>query len=310
MNISKLISLTIIASSYLPSLGLASAINAQKISTPFWSSMVPNEFAMKIEMPNSKELEEICQEYRELVSTKTDINTFNARDVEILRSLSTDFRTSKFVSYFIVPKKYWTIDLTDLKIEDQSVQELPFYNQKATQVRVFENLPIVSKIESNEESLVSVSRKLGLKDSDVKFSQQGSDLIVKIYGKDLACDLFVGTSRIRVSSIASAYISVEQQLQLEAFYTDIEKTYHQKIERLPSLSRRYVSSGYYFGKIIDRLNMDIQNPNQSELILSLILERFFDDQMKPNSVWSNSDNILRLLVTGNTSFKANILIGL
>ena len=279
------------------------------VQTNFWQSPYPTDYKMVVESL-SKELAESCKQLDKVAWDAEGISqVWKADQMARLRkaalpnqneeTFQTDFKITNTHGFNLLSPAQ-AKELSDLVAVAASVDAISNFSQVPSEVflkdSVFSNLNFSFK----PKSLTQVSESFGLEPIPISLFQNEEGLYLRIFSKDVACDLIFYRLVVSTKSSAVVKISLKQQIQLSDFYAKVES-----ISKLVIAARRNPISraallGFRLGGL---LSTKAQNqPLKAEAEMVAIMDKYFDvEKMELNSRWTESNGEKFLSVTGQSS---------
>jgi len=273
----------------VPELGSAKTI--------FWQALYEINQSAKIITTDAK-LAKVCQEYKNLMLSQK----LAAEEISLLRSETESISSSQFSSYF----KIVTGSAPVQDHPSSDLPKLPFYNQVLAELNSSYlplgkvNLRIVS---TGTPSLVQISNSAGLKVLPVQISGDSKNPLIKVFGKDSACDLLDGHVQLTFDSQATLKISLESQRQISDFYSHVKDITKDILAKKKSNSSRATLFGFRLAAI-----MPSSNSEMGSFWVSNIVETFFDENLMPNNQWTLFNGEKYLTVNGAVNAPIKIIL--
>lgn len=275
--------------------------------TKFWQVPYETGLTLKIKAADAK-LPQLCKEYTELVKD-ADKSDLSSEEISYMRSQPARAFEKDFWTSFVLNSEASQVLLAQSidKVNSESTQnpqeEIAFgYTQKnaelVPQLTSYTNLAIVDRA----DSLLSISRSVGLKPLGISIVGSGSQLIIKVSGKDSACDLLSGKANLNLNASAIVKISLEEQTRIDSFYKKIESVSKEVFAKSNSTKLRSALFGF---KMADVLTLEKVGYEAGAQYIHYLVENFFDSDMNRNEVWRTFNNEWHLSVDGNTSVGIN-----
>ena len=198
------------------SLVLAQDKNITWIATAFWKAPQIREFSPVLRADKAETLIKSCQEYQ----LRTETLTLPGEEDLVVRYRSSDSLSSDgtFVAKFYISQLEESYQIKSDFLIDKSSEKLPFYTQieAVTSVNIDEKTNYFINVAAG--SFTALSRSLNLEDSAYDLEFERGLPIIKIYGKDLACDLFAGRISFEITTSAFVRIKNDAYEKMMEFY--------------------------------------------------------------------------------------------
>jgi hypothetical protein len=161
----------------------------------------------------------------------------------------------EFVASFVVSSGAY-LELSYQGIASDGGEEvLPYYRQNSA-ITVASLLDIDTfrfTPRPGVSSFTSVSRRMGLSDSMLEIVRENGETLLKVHGKDMACDLLAGLARLEARVPSHVQITQEESSRLENFYngsigSEINKVFKNKTESDVLKAARL---GYRLGRLLE-----------------------------------------------------------
>jgi hypothetical protein len=276
--------------------------------TNFWQAPYENNYQISFN-PESSDLMESCKRMsRSVWDMDGELVIDTPERMQKLRAMPLISQTT---DSFLLSVPLWKQASVNLASDQDLINSrnasqkpklqdtLPAYTQSAAGVYLESNSLSKFQITVSEKSFVGVSRKLGLKDSNVQIKNNSQGLFLEIDGKDLACDLALGSATLTASGKASVRIGIEEHKQLMNFYSGVDQIALKILKEKQIPAQRAALLGFRLGGFLARET--VSGPEKSEAHLMEILNHVFElEKMEPNMRWTSSLGEKHLVVN-NTS---------
>ncbi len=264
----------------------------------FWETYLDRSVKMKITNVSAV-IKAQCDEYRSLVVSDSGGTVFDAREVDLLRTLSGDIRESRYVAKFNVdvPATEQLLEENERRARDYiehlpEVQTLPYYLQYSRLELKYEPTTPIS-IAAQASSLTAISKSLGLRPLPITMLQSANGWVVKVIGKDSVCDLLAGDAHLSFSSRALARLGKENHGQLQRFYSAFETATRDSWEKRTSPIGRATMLGYKMATTVSAIS---QNQVEQENVVDQLVQKFFTNEFERNDNWAETNGTYFLTV--------------
>jgi len=285
----------------LISAGSASAETAW-VKTPFWQAPYERDIVVKI-VSGDKKLESICREYHELIVSAPGRTRLDAGDVQTLRNLTDNMSGSGFSATFRVDKNATqagikaALDAIGAPANHEP-DPIPGYSEKAGAVTPIYAPASDITVVASPVSLTQISRSLGLKTQRIQISGDDFATGIRVFGKDVACDLLSGQARLEYEASAKVQIPYEDQKRIDGFYREVETVVKGVFQKKRSTaSGRAAAIGYRLKGLIENSRLARDDEHGAEMV-SNVVDLLFDKNMQRTAVWSSINNEYHVTVNG------------
>ncbi len=272
------------------------------VQTPYWQAPFENQQTIKI-YGIDPGLEKICEDYHKTVVSSPGKTSLSARGIEILRSIPSSMNENEFSARFRIN------EVASKKAADQSIEKANSAVETKRESDVLPNFTLqtavlypqlspvseIAPVANDETAMISISRSLGLRTLPVSISGEAYRAILKISGKDLACDLLAGTAHLEFDSKAIVRISSKDQEQTDSVYVKIENLVETVFNRKKSPIGRAALLGYKAAELLAPLRL---SDEKNEAIVETVVDKLFDQNMERNQLWSKDSYGYHLDVSG------------
>lgn len=280
--------------------------------TAFWKAPYPTQVSAKPEAI-TKNLPEICKDYSETVVNKRGGTYFDQDELDLLRRQTDSMTSNTFYADFVVDRSVFNkdLELTISRINAAANKEttdnpLPLYRQNTAELNVTfipsSPINVVSKL----GSLSKVSESVGLEPIPPRVIQSQQEVLVRIWGKDAACDFFSSQAQISFQTSAVVRISMERQQELIGLYSKFQDLVSTILTTKKTPLGKAAAYGLTVGTYFQTLE---RNESIVEGWIDQTLATFFDDKMDRSSIWGKLDNKSVLTVHGAIPKALNVTIG-
>ncbi|MEQ1721682.1 MAG: hypothetical protein ABL930_00810 [Pseudobdellovibrio sp.] len=226
---------------------------SEYVKNDFWSVPVPQNLTLKLAPLSNND----CSDYQMFIDENS--KNLTSEDVDFARKL---------------PIKGQMKDAyqADFLIKNESHQS----DKSLVSVVLSDKIKIAASF--SEFGLSYLSRTLGLEIPQIAVLSKNNELIMRIYSRDLACDIF--KNKVALSTTVEVEVAplLEEQLKLAKFYGLVaDKT----LEVLHTAESNYVKAAM-LGIEYAKINKDIK-PSLGLLFKSL----FKDNSIELNNNWSD-----------------------
>lgn len=280
------------------------------VKTPFWQAPYERNVTVKL-VSGERNLDSICREYRELVVSATGQTGLDAGDVQNLRNLTDSMSGSGFSALFRVDK---AATQTGIKAAlealgtpgTQDPDPLPGFTQKAGAVTPIYAPSSEISVVASQTSLTQISRSLGLKTQRIVVTGDEFSPSVRVFGKDVACDLLSGQARLEYEASGKIQISFDDQKRIDGFYRDVETIVNSVFKKKrSSVSSRAAAIGYRLKNLIENSRL-ARDDEQGAGMAASVVDLLFDKNLQRTSVWSSINNEYHVTVNGATTGPVHI----
>ncbi|MBX2994966.1 MAG: hypothetical protein KF681_09090 [Bdellovibrionaceae bacterium] len=295
----------------VPSLMIASSAQAELawVKGPFWQAPIEKNISIKL-VTKHKDLAKTCKTYRELILNASGKVDLDATEVDYARTESEGFLGGKFAVVFTVDAEAsQTVNAANLTRANSSLRSLqtpdplPYYTQPVDEIAPTFIVRGDVEVLSGQGSLTGVSKSLGLKQTKTFFTGEGYQTSIKVYGRDLACDLLLGQAALQFESGAKVKIALENQLKIDEFYRGLETTTVSIFAKKKSATGRAALFGF---RAVDALSSLRLSPEQTEVMIGNLVEHLFDANMQRNSQWKSLGSQYSIPVYGTIDAVVNV----
>lgn len=295
----------------VPSLMIASSAHAELawVKGPFWQAPIEKNISIKL-VTKHKDLAKTCKTYRELILSANGKVDLDASEVDYARTESEGFLGGKFAVVFTVDAEASQAAIAaNLARANSSLRALqtpdplPYYTQPVDEIAPTFIVRGDVEVLSGQGSLTGVSKSLGLKPTKTFFTGEGSQTSIKVYGRDLACDLFLGQAALQFESGAKVKIALENQLKIDEFYRGLENTTASIFAKKKTPTGRAALFGFRAVEALSPLRL---SPEQTETMIGNLVEHLFDESMQFNSKWQKMGNQNHLPIYGTIEAVVNV----
>ena len=275
----------------------AQATEMNWVKTPFWSAPQVTDFNLKL-AEASLEVKENCKRYSKLIFSEDGSMNWPNQPLRIDRFRKTVMAGSpmdvdNFEAFFQIESplergSYSEVEVNHpLEIVTHRSESLPNYLQSKAYSGAFiaEISEIEIKIEPETKSLTKVSRSLNLEDSQVMMTRNRQGLLgIKIYGRDVACDLLEGN--IKLTAKAPGYVGLEKEQA-----SNLSDFYHGKLEddlnqilsnKEESLTFKAARLGFRWGKLLEEEFKESDEKSMEGSLKTLFDLAFIPKTLNPN----------------------------
>lgn len=270
---------------------ITSAASAQSevARTTFWQVPSVKQVQLRVESLDSK-INKVCSEYRELVGTNPEDDTFDSNDIQRMRTETPNMLdkvfTAKFRLSIPVGGSAW-VDEANKEIDSLRAKDLlPFYSLKlgnfSTNFQPTTNVIVNWKT----KSLSAVSSSVGLKPLTISVLPGNASSVVVIKGKDTVCDLLVGDVWLEYDAPSSMTPQANDFEQVSRYYADFSEEVSDVLVKKKTALGRASLLGY---KMASFFIIKSIADARTEEILEYYIDNFFDAEMLPNHLWQTQD---------------------
>lgn len=206
--------------------------NVNWVKGPFWRAPHITEMSIKLKTTQAS-LERACAQFNEIIFAANGEQNWpgQSKRVDRFRKMplpENSMNTLNFEAIFEVTNTQGRDSLIEESIDvsssveiDDSKETLPLYTQlKATTGASIQDIDTFKiRYLSGKQSLSKVSHELGLEESAITIGMgRSGNLLIKVEGRDVACDLLHGNIKITASAPSFVRLSKENVTELESFY--------------------------------------------------------------------------------------------
>lgn len=185
-------------------------------------------------------------------------------------------------------------------VEARSEKRL-YYVQSADSIHVDISTFAMEVVESEEESLTSIGKSLGLSQLPVLFTKSFYGVKLLVYGKDLACDLARGRAKLIVSADAYALLNLDKAtLPLTVLYFKLSEIVNEVLAKFERPTQRAALLGYRLGEFLAS-RPDMTNERAETAMLSFLDTYLDPETLTHNSLWSTGLKEEKLLSFSSVS---------
>ncbi|MCB0350415.1 MAG: hypothetical protein KDD38_04475 [Bdellovibrionales bacterium] len=273
------------------------------VKTNYWQAPIEYNQILKIE-PVDQSLVEVCKEYTDLVVGSDGETRLDQEFVQMLRTQSDGVFATEFSTLFRVRLAQSealireSIARANRATEMQSKRApLPYYTPQTADI-----IPEVTNTDevqvlSSRGSLTEISENLKLEPMPISIIGGDLNAKIKVRGKDTACDLLSGKITLNYTSMATIKISLDDQLTIDSFYTNLEIMTNDVLRKKKSPLARAAYLGFKLGVSLIEIE---KNLDRAAIWALNIVDSFFDSNMNRNSRWSHFNGTDHLSVDGST----------
>ncbi len=264
------------------------ASELKTVKTPFWQAPQVSEVELKL-TPKESDLVSACDHFKRLMFSQE--GKPYSHTVERFER----FRSSMLISAPMGVRNFQThLVLSNPEILEQEVEtfyrdqnkHLPYYFQEKaiTSIDLRNGLEVKINILKPDSSYTLLGRNIGAGPSLMSIDFAHGEPILRIEGKDVACDLVEGNISLEVETPAYVRITGEQQKKIQEFY---EKRINQSLKK--ALSRKTTNAnrlgarlGYHFGNdLLQEFGHKFED--RMDVVEELIELFFMPNSVKPTS---------------------------
>jgi hypothetical protein len=190
--------------------------NVTWITTPFWTAPQVKELNPSVVAFNMNDLNKSCIEYKRRIETLT----LPGEEELVARYRTSDAFSNDgtFKAKFKISPLEETYQLTNSFVVDHSTERLPFYTQTEALTFAYIDDKAFYLIQDSPGSYTTLSRSLKLEDSEFTVEYEAGNLVLTIFGKDVACDLVAGKTAFEITTSASVKINDGKYEEMKQFY--------------------------------------------------------------------------------------------
>ncbi|MES2854388.1 MAG: hypothetical protein V4692_00930 [Bdellovibrionota bacterium] len=253
--------------------------------TPFWQTQYESQQSAKI-APVDLALASICADYERYVSS----GAFGRDDIEFLRTETGSITNRQFSAKF----KIVSVKPIQLGLMPTDTPKLPLYNQPlaALEPNYLPTGPVNIRTLTGK-ALIETSKSLGLRTLPIQIAGDTKSPVIRVTGKDAACDLLRGNAQLQFAAETTVRISFDAQTQISEFYDRLREVTKEAFERSSTLSGRAGFVGYRLATVLPT-----QDPELGVEWTGHIISTFYDGTMNRNTHWSESSGEKHLTVHG------------
>jgi hypothetical protein len=265
------------------------------VVTPFWQAPQITEVNLKIEAQH-KDLVEECNRFRKLM-IDGDGNPFTHTADRFSRFRSNPringpWDAKFFETSFVVTNANALFSENEIFYREQDKKLPYFYQEKAfTDIHLESVEKVDFIVKPGRTSYSQMAREAGVADSEVTIiTGLHHDPVLKIAGKDMACDLLEGNIALKVSAPATVLIPEENKKKLGDFYfrritSSVNKVMAKKFKSAVKFGARM---GGFFGEDL-REELGLNFDQRVDYIDELVDFLFKPNSMEPTAVLGKFD---------------------
>ncbi len=282
------------------------------VQTNFWQAPYPTDYKIVIKS-SSQDLAKSCQQLDKVAwNAEGTSQVWKADQMARLRTAAlpsqdeetfqTDFKITNMRGFNLLSEAQ-TKELSELVAVAASVDTISNFSQLPSEIilRAFEFSKLTFAFKP--KSLTQVSESFGLEPIPISVLENEDGPYLRIFSKDVACDLILHRLALSTKSSAVIKISLEQQIQLSDFYAKVESISKSIIASRKNPISRAALLGFRLGGFLSSKAQTPPMKAEGELVA--IMDKFFDvEKMAPNSRWTESNGEKFLSVPGQTQAMA------
>ncbi len=282
------------------------------VQTSFWQTVYEDNFNFKL-INDSKELRKECDFFSSTIwNEQGEEGWLDQQTFEFINSSSLPgdmLNRSFYIEFKLnIPSNLTIIE--DLGLSPQ-VQAIVSNEQKKDLLPHFTQLPVEMKIHDSSffstpsvtlrenKSFSRIAQKLNLKLQKVKLVRRGSENLVIVLDKAIACDLLNNSVNLNLTAKGEVKILFANQVRL----TNIYSSYQTLIEKAFNISQNTHIRAALIGAFLGNDSSLRENMNNDHGIskLTKLLNQLFDmEKMTPSQHWTNGISGKNLSVTGTS----------
>lgn len=273
--------------------------------TKYWQAPYEKTLTLKIQALDPS-LKGICKDYSDLVRVGAPLDQ---EGINVVRALTGSIAKTAFSTQFEV-KALESQQLIDASLARANAQieaklaegaaQNPFFGYTQKTIELVPELFDHSMLEVKDQpgSLTSISRSVGLSPLAIFILGSGLNAKIKVYGKDVACDLLNGEAKLQLNSKVRVKIDAGEQQKLGQIYTQIEPLVQDSLKRKKTAKSRALLLGHKLATFFQAKGIDL---DLGTIYTTNFVENFFDEEMNRNDAWKEYKGEWYLLVDGNAS---------
>lgn len=190
--------------------------NISWVATAFWTAPQIREFSPVVKIEKEADLNKSCLEYKRrleslIIPSEADlVDMYRTRD-----SFSSD---GSFMAKFYLTPLEESYQMGPGFVIDQASEKLPFYTQLESVTSANIDEKTFYLINAKGGSFTSISRALKLEDSEYNIEYERGGAVLKIFGKDVACDLLAGSISFEITTSSFVRINNQAYDKMMQFY--------------------------------------------------------------------------------------------
>lgn len=257
------------------------ALRAEGVSfatTSFWQA--PYTSTLSVKATNIDQgLVSSCDDFRKIATFK-DGSLLPKGSYDLKRRVPDNTMENDFFAYF----ELQTIKGLETTVEIPDTSKIPFFKQNTSLM----NLETVSvdgiKVKFNQNSLSAITEKLGLAPLEITVVNFNGKQLIKVYGRDTACDILSGEAKLQTRAQGLVYLPVEVQRVMGAFYDQVD-TQVSKI--LSSGENQIIKTARLTFRLSEMLSPSTQSysKDQEERVLALFKFLFQENSLNLSKSW-------------------------
>lgn len=278
------------------------------VVTPFWQAPQITEVNLKLESQH-KDMVEECNRFRRLM-VDADGNPFSHPAERFIRfrsnpRLNGPWDARSFETNFVVTNGNALFSENDIFYREQDKKRPYFYQEKAftdIHLSAFEKVDFIPKPGRISYSLMA--REAGAADSEITIITGFQyDPVLKIAGKDIACDLLEGNITLKLSVPATVLLPEENKKKLGDFYSRRISTSVNKV-----IAKKFKSAVKFGARLGGLLGEDLREElglnfdQRSDYVEELVDMLFKPNSMEPSAIMGKNEQ--RYYVNYETSAEA------
>jgi hypothetical protein len=186
------------------------------VTTAFWTAPQIMELSPVIKIEKEADLNKSCLEYkRRLASLSLPEEAYIADIYRTRDSFSSD---GSFMAKFYLTSLEESYQVNPGFVIDLASEKLPFYTQQESVTSANLDEKTIYRINAKGGSFTSISRTLKLEDSEYNIAYEKGEAVLKIFGKDLACDLLAGNISFEITTSSFVRINNQAYDKMMQFY--------------------------------------------------------------------------------------------
>lgn len=280
---------TIMQITTLATLVLTSSAHAKTawVEGPLWRAPQATSFTLKL--TGKEKLASECSLFKRAIFNEDGSLTSIARSKTSLQ------RFRKLIEPIVleVAHKPWTKIEKNVVAEDSNEDisdKLPNFTQREAITGILIEDAKDLKVTGNENSYTSITREAGLEESTFGFTQSyNGTYVIKLENRDIACDLFEGSTTVSMITPAYVVISDEAAVKLNDFYDKklLPEFYEVLTNKSEVLTYKAAKIGYRTGKILED-----EFPGQSQDLSEKQIRELMRTLLNPKNLEITS-NVIR-----------------
>ncbi len=276
------------------------------LTTPFWTAPANKNFNVKIVVPESyKSLPTACQQLKRLAfkrngEIRSTLSSFSYNSINTSPLIESPIYQKEFYIDVILKDKLEFGVLTKEVVASSTPahKDLPLYQySNATSGAVITSAhSFAIETIDQDESLIEVTKKLGLDESEVEIIDNYKYTAIRVFGKDLACDLLAGKVEITAKAPGFINLAKDDYAKLENFYNfELAPLIGNVLKESGTPVLKAALLGFRLGAMLERF-MQINELTTEKQMKSLIGLLFLPKELKPSSKLQFVNSNLTVLV--------------